>query len=91
MIAVVGKLMANAHDNDALCAICVRLYKYLVPHDLGPSEASLRRSLMSSVRLHHDAAEPSIADNQERASKLVSLYGEEVLPPQVDIIVQTRS
>ena len=91
MVAVVGKLMANAHDTDALCATRVRLYKHLVSYYSGQFAASLRRYLMNGVRLHHDAAEPSIADSQERTSKLVSLYGEKVLPPQVDIIVQPRS
>ena len=70
-------------DQNPLCGTCVRLYKYLVPAYLGEFEASLRQYVLNTVALRHDGDSPEILQRQVQRSKLLDLYGDLVVPPDL--------
>jgi hypothetical protein len=60
-----------------------RLYKFLVPSYLDEFTAQLRNLVASIFELRTDVDSEDSLFHQDRARKLVSLYGHQVLPEEL--------
>ena len=83
VVAIAGKLGGSVLDNSPLCATLSRLYKFLVPSYLDEFTAQLRNLVASTFELRTDVDSEDSLFHQDRARKLVSLYGHHVLPEEL--------
>lgn len=86
LVAIAGRLVKDAAENDELCACLSRMYKYILPSYLAEFTAALRSSVLESFQLHHDMDSEETAAHQRNTERLVALYGDRVLPPEVTMV-----
>ena len=70
-------------DNSPLCATLPRLYKFPVPSYLDEFTAQLRNLVASTFELRTDVDSEDSRFHQDRARKLVSVYGHHTLQEEL--------
>jgi hypothetical protein len=82
-VAISGKVSGDVLRQSELCATLSRLYKYLVPSYLPEFSMTLRNLVASTFVMSCDTDSAATVAHQEMTKKLVALYGERVLPPEL--------
>ena len=89
-VAICGELMAEPAENNALCANCVRLFKYLIPDYCEEFAAALRKYVVEQLVLVSTNTEDGAADMRNHIENMRALYGPEALPDELVLVYNCK-
>ena len=86
-VAIAGNISNDLVDRCGICGTLSRLYKHLLPSYLEEFTARLRGIVLDKMVICDDVDSDTTKAHQAQTQKMIELYGDVILPPELTTIV----